>query len=156
VFAHDWRRVDVDAWSRLTGERARSADEPLAAPARSAAALPWPELADAVRRALRDLHHTDALAANPLMRLRAVGDPPCPERLRDLIADAIESLRVDPRDEKLHRALARTYVRPAQTQELAAEALGLPFSTYRRHLTRGVQHVTAWLWHRELYGSGEQ
>jgi hypothetical protein len=30
--------------------------------------------------------------------------------------------------------------------------LGLPFSTYRRHLTRGVDRVVDWLWHRELYG----
>ena len=29
--------------------------------------------------------------------------------------------------------------------------LGLPFSTYRRHLTRGVERVVDWLWQRELY-----
>jgi hypothetical protein len=57
---------------------------------------------------------------------------------------------IDPRDAKLQRALARTYVRPAQTQELAADALGLPFSTYRRHLTPGVERVVDWLWQREL------
>jgi hypothetical protein len=72
--------------------------------------------------------------------------------LRDVVAEAIDALRADSRDEKLHRALTRTYVRPAQTQELAAEAFGLPFSTYRRHLTRGVERVVERLWQRELYG----
>ena len=52
-----------------------------------------------------------------------------------VLAERYDALRIDPRDAKLQRALARTYVRPAQTQELAADALGLPFSTYRRHLT---------------------
>ena len=52
------------------------------------------------------------------------------------------------------RALERTYLRPAPTQEAAAELLDLPFSTYRGHLTRGVERVVDWLWQRELYGSG--
>jgi hypothetical protein len=51
--------------------------------------------------------------------------------------------------------LERTYVRPAATQERAAAALGLPFSTYRRHLTQGMDRVVAWLWDQEVYGSRE-
>ena len=43
-------------------------------------------------------------------------------------------------------------MRPAGTQERAAEALGLPFSTFRRHLTQGVDRVVAWLWDQEVYG----
>jgi AAA ATPase domain len=158
VFAHDWRRVDIEAWLDLTGEGELGSPGQADAPRAPAPllALSQPEFGEAVRRALRDLHQSDALAANPLVRSRAVGDRggerPAPEALRDLLAEAVDSLRVDPRDEKLHRALARTYVRPAQTQELAAQALGLPFSTYRRHLTRGVERVTDWLWQRELYG----
>ena len=65
---------------------------------------------------------------------------------------AIDTLREHPRDDKRWRAVERTYVRPAATQERAAEALGLPFSTYRRHLTQGVDQVVAWLWDREVYG----
>ena len=42
--------------------------------------------------------------------------------------------------------------KPAPTQEAAAELLGLPFSTYRGHLTRGLERVTDLLWERELYG----
>jgi hypothetical protein len=159
VFAHDWRRVDVDAWLDLTGERELAGAEEVAPPPPTptpVVALSQPEFADAVRRALRDVHRPDALARNPLMRSRALADASgarrSAEALRDLVERGIDSLRVDPRDEKLHRALARTYVRPAQTQELAAEALALPFSTYRRHLTRGVERVSDWLWQRELYG----
>ncbi len=47
-------------------------------------------------------------------------------------------------------------MRPAATQERAAAALGLPFSTYRRHLTQGVDRVVAWLWDQEVYGGAEQ
>ena len=72
--------------------------------------------------------------------------------LDTLVAAAIETLREDPRDHKRWRAVERTYVHPAGTQERAAEALGLPFSTYRRHLTQGVDQVVAWLWDREVYG----
>ncbi len=63
--------------------------------------------------------------------------------------EAVNSLAGDPRDAE---ARARAHPRPAPTQEAAAEVLGLPFGTYRRHLTRGVERVVEWLWQRELYG----
>ena len=80
-------------------------------------------------------------------------DQPAAEVLRRVIAEAIDSLRGHPKDERLYRALHRTYVSPAGTQELAAESLDIPFSTYRSHLTGGIQRITASLWQRELYGS---
>jgi hypothetical protein len=40
--------------------------------------------------------------------------------------------------------------RPGQVQEAAAEALGLPFSTYRRHLARAIDGVTEALWAVEI------
>ncbi len=159
VFARDWRREDALAWLERMNERelgaepAAPAETPEAAPE---VALSQPEFADAVRRGLRDLHRPQALAANPLLRARVVrdacGDRPPPEALRDLLEQAVGALRADPRDEKLVRALDRTYLRPAPTQEAAADLLGLPFSTYRGHLTRGVERVVDWLWQRELYG----
>ena len=76
-----------------------------------------------------------------------------PGHLQALLREAAEALRANPRDEKLYRALRRTYLEPAATQELAAELLGLPFSTYRYHLTTGIARVTAWLWRRELHGA---
>jgi hypothetical protein len=121
-------------------------------------ALSQPEFAVAVRRALRDLHRPGALAANPLVATRVVregaAESPAPEALRVLLHEAVDALRADPRSEKPVRALECTYLRPAPTQEAAAELLGLPFSTYRGHLTRGLERVVDWLWQRELYGAG--
>ena len=65
----------------------------------------------------------------------------------------MDSLREHPRDDKLLRAVERTYLRPAPTQEATAAVLGLPFSTYRRHLSQGVARIVAWLWDREVYGA---
>jgi len=117
-------------------------------------ALSQAEFAAAVRHALRSLRDPGALASNPLQRSRLLrdGEGAAPDALRALVEKAVEALRADPRDAKLVRALERTYVRPAPTQEAAAELLGLPFSTYRGHLTRGVERVTERLWQRELYG----
>ena len=50
--------------------------------------------------------------------------------------------------------LNRTFVRAAPNQEAAAEVLGLPFSTYRRHLGRAVEQVTEVLWAMEIGSAG--
>jgi hypothetical protein len=115
------------------------------------------EFDDSTRQALRDLRRPDLLARNPLLRTRLVHDrageeEPSGATLATLLAAAVETLREHPRDDKLRRAVERTYVHPAATQERAAAALGLPFSTYRRHLTQGVNRVVAWLWDQEVYG----
>lgn len=129
---------------------------PPGAAAAPVVALSQQAFAGAVRRALRDLHRPDALAGNPLMRSRLIADRPerggGPAVLVEAIEEAVNRIAADPRDAKLARALTRTYLRLAPTQEAAAEVLGLPFSTYRRHLTRGVERVVDWLWQRELYG----
>jgi hypothetical protein len=114
--------------------------------------LSHPEFVAAVRQALRDATRPDALAANPLLRSRVTaehaGGAPTAATLRALLCAAAEALRANPRGEKQYRALQRTYFRPAATQELAAELLGLPFSTYRYHLTTGIARTTEWLWGR--------
>ena len=155
VFARDWRHGGVEGWLDLMGARELGSDGAEQPPERAAPALALskPEFTDAVRRALRDLHRPAALATNPLLRTRLL--PPedsGPETLAQLLRDAIASVADDPRDERLARALDRTYVHPAPTQERAAELLGLPFSTYRGHLARGIERVVELLWQRELYG----
>jgi DNA-directed RNA polymerase specialized sigma24 family protein len=72
------------------------------------------------------------------------------ETLRTLLEETAERLADDPRDEKYHRAVHRTYVQPAPTQEKAAEQLGVPFSTFRRHLNKGLERVADILWEREV------
>ena len=64
----------------------------------------------------------------------------------------IEALNAAPKDVKFYRAIYHTYVQPAPTQELAAEILDVPFSSYRRHLKSGIEQITAMLWHREVGG----
>jgi hypothetical protein len=159
LFAHDFRQVPVEALLELVTERALSQDltpsPPMVKP--PLLVLSQPELDDAVRQALRDLRRPDLLGRNPLLRTRLVHDragneEPSAATLEALVGAAVETLRQHPRDDKLWRAVERTYVRPAATQERAAAALGLPFSTYRRHLTQGVDRVVAWLWDQEVYG----
>lgn len=151
MYAHDWRVLGVDEWLALTAERELGA--PVTAASAPELVLSQPEFADAVRGALRDLHRADRLAGNPLLRSRLVrgADDPAGE-LRRLIEEAAATLRDDPREESLHRVADRTFLRPAPTQERAAEMLGLPFSTYRRHRNRAVERIAGWLWERELYG----
>jgi hypothetical protein len=158
LFGHDFRRVPVTALTRLWTERAL-AQEPIARPAASddVAVLSYEDFGDAVRQALRDVQRTDLLARNPLLRTRLARDHASPaapgaDTLAALLRAAVDGLREHPRDDKLLRAVERTYLRPAPNQEATAEILGLPFSTYRRHLSEGVRRVVAWLWERELHG----
>ncbi|NED97215.1 ATP-binding protein [Phytoactinopolyspora alkaliphila] len=154
VFAHDFRRLGVERWLEMMGEREIGA--PVTEPTGTAElVLSHPEFADAVRAALRDLHRPDRLAENPLLRSRVVCDHSEGGGiavLRELLHEAADTLRADARDDRAYRTVDRTFLRPAATQERAAEVLGLPFSTYRRHLARGVEGIAAWLWERELHG----
>jgi hypothetical protein len=160
LFAHDFRRVPVDAWLELVTERALAQDFTPSSPTVQpplTLVLSQPEFDEAVRQALRDLRRPELLARNPLLRTRLVRErtgekEPNAAVLEALVCAAVETLRENPRDDKLLRAVERTYVRPAATQERAAAALGLPFSTYRRHLTQGVDRVVSWLWDQEVYG----
>jgi hypothetical protein len=156
LFAHDFRRVPVEAMTERWTERAL-ADDALLLPA----ATPEPELLvlshtdfdAAVRQAMRDLHRPDLLARNPLLRTRLVvsrDGATGAQALEEVLRAAASSLAGDPRDDKLFRALDRTYLRSSRTQEAAAAVLGLPFSTYRRHLRQGLDRVVDWMWQREL------
>ncbi|BEL05838.1 hypothetical protein Q0Z83_040290 [Actinoplanes sichuanensis] len=108
----------------------------------------------AVRDALREYRRPDLLAGNPLAQSRMVlaaaehTDPG--QALRAVLRAAVDAMGEDPREGKAHRALTATYLGTAPTQDAAAQRLGLPFSTYRRHLTRGVRVLADLLWRREL------
>ena len=168
LYGHDFRRVPVDALMELWTERALAPDAAVrpAAP-EPLLVLAQADFADAVRQGLRDLHRPELLARNPLRRTRlahdhagtagtAGADEPDAAALRGLLRAAVERLAEHPRDDKLLRAVDRTYLRPAPTQEAAAELLGVPFSTYRRHLAQGVGRIVAWLRDRELYGAAPE
>jgi hypothetical protein len=119
--------------------------------------LSHPEFAAAVRQALPDYARPDRLAGNALLSSRLVAERTAnqspSETLRQLVRLSAEELNTHPRDQRLYRALYRTFLNPAATQERAADLLGLPFSTYRAHLRAGTQRVTELLWQQELYGA---
>jgi len=107
----------------------------------------------AVKDALRHYARVDLLLASPLLEMRIarglgvkVADVAA---LRQILARTAEKIFANERDQKLLRVLELTYFRPAAKQEAVAERLGLPFSTYRRHLTAGIDRLAEWLWHQE-------
>jgi hypothetical protein len=168
VYGHDWRLMPPTAWLELMAEREIAmglVDTPTTAPTTAPSpvlVLSQPDFAEAVRDALKSYTRSNDLQENPLLRSRLVlerthGDVPMTERvsmLQNLIKEATERLQASPRQAKLYRALYHTYLKPAATQELAAELLDVPFSTYRRHLKAGVDEVVAYLWHQELASIG--
>ncbi|HZY56928.1 MAG TPA: hypothetical protein VFE09_03910, partial [Rubrobacteraceae bacterium] len=161
VYGHDWRVRPPMAWLDLLAER-QTATEPLAVSPSTETAplvvLDESEFTAAVRDALRSFHRPDALRANPLLRSRMVAeragsgadDGAGVATLQNLLEEAAEPLEASPREAKCYRALYRTYLNPAPNQERAAELLGLPFSTYRRHLKGGITRVAEILWQKEI------
>ena len=164
LFAHDWRAMPVDEWLSTLGDRELAdgpgPSAPVPEPGRLRVVLSEQEFQTAVRDALRSARRPGDLARNPLCRSRVVSDVahgrPAAQALAELLVEATDSLADDPRAGKLHRVVATTFFRGVPTQEVAAERLGLPFSTYRRHLGAGIDRITAWLWERELHGPEQE
>lgn len=160
AFAHDWRATPVPQWLELMSTREMMTQmtpaDVAVAPPPPLIVLSEPEFADAVKSALRNFTHPIELAANPLMRSRLVmqraAGSPAPATLQSLLRAAAETLKQTPKDEKFYRAAWHTYFQPAPTQELAAEAIGIPFNTYRYQLAAALERITAWLWQAELSG----
>lgn len=162
VFGQDWRSVPPEAWLALLAEKEISGS-----PANSVLPVAEPLIvlsesgfAKAVHKALKSITRSDGLRGNPLLRSHLVmeqlpadaGELDRMERLVNLIEEAVNSLQNSPREEKLYRALYSTYLHPAGSQEQAAENLGLPYSTFRRHLKTAIRRVTEILWQREIGG----
>jgi hypothetical protein len=142
-YAQDWRRFPVDAWLDLMREREHAGGS---GPPPESALRPPPldqeAFAVAVRAALEQFTRPERLAGNPLG-----------PGVRELIEGAIERLPDEPKGEHARAVLRRTFIRPAASREAAAEALDLPFSTYRRHLAKAVDQLIEQLWSAEIYGS---
>lgn len=161
VYGHDWRVVSPAAWQELLAQReiAASGVTATTTPAtQPQLVLSQPAFMEAVQDVLRNFTRPDTLHNNPLLHCQLlqkqivdsknIGDRVA--ALQALVIQVVESLRSSPRDEKLYRAIHRTYLNPAPTQELAAEFLDLPFSTYRRHLKAGMIRISEMLWQREI------
>src|SRR6476659_886521 len=111
------------------------------------------EFESAVKDALRHYTQADLLAGNALLHARLITRSTpgiaTPQILRALLAETAKTLFAGERDQRLYRILDLTYLNPAPKQEAAADRLGLSFSTYRRHLTAGVDRLIEWLWQQE-------
>jgi class 3 adenylate cyclase len=156
LFAHDWRAVSADQWmDRHVEQELFGPRPPPDTPARHLVVLSREEFGQSVRQGLRDWHRDDLLASNPLTYSRVVAERDSSDpvsNLRGALTVGLDSLARDPRTEAAYRAVATTYIRGAPTQEAAAERLGLPMSTFRRHLSRGVDTICDVLWQQELHG----
>jgi hypothetical protein len=158
IYGHDWRVMTPAVWIARLAEKEVGGTRQVPSPATVAPVifLSRDEFGNAVKQALQVYARPGGLAGNHLLRSRLVseatsqGSRERTEILKSKIKEAAETLRAHPRDEKLFRALDQTYLHPASTQEAAAERLDLPFSTYRRHLTSGIQRLTEILWRQEV------
>ncbi|MER5479589.1 AAA family ATPase [Streptomyces sp. NPDC002734] len=155
LFACDWRTTPLSVWFDRTQPGALTEEPPAVPTAGPAAPLTRADFDTAVRAALRDWHREDDFAAGPLLRARMVTGLPghTPDRaaelLRELLTDVVDAMRADPRDARVHRVVATTYFHRVPNQMAAAERLGLPYSTYRRHLQRAHERLCDALWRRE-------
>ncbi|MDV9175190.1 ATP-binding protein [Streptomyces sp. W16] len=156
LFCHDWRAVRVDEWAEgidarlLSGAPVVVPEEPKS----RLSTLSRQESDAAVREALRSWLDPGGLADNPLLRSRLVqelseGDPVT--ALRDLLRKAVQRLESRPRTRHLGEVLTATY-HSTSTQEAVARKLNLAFSTYRRHLARGLDEVRETVWDWEVHG----
>lgn len=161
VFTHDWRVQPPAEWLRVLGEKelAGSTTQIRPAPPETYLVLSRPAFESALRDTLKHLDRLETLVQSPLLRSRVVverarGSEAAPRErasvLQNLIRETALGLQGHPKRERAYRALLHTYVRPAPTQEKAAELLDLPFSTYRRHLAEGIALLTETLWLQEL------
>ncbi|MBI3915060.1 MAG: AAA family ATPase [Chloroflexi bacterium] len=160
MHGHDWRTTPPATWLALMAEReiAFFPDAAKPPPARETlVVLSEPEFASAVRAALDHYAEPEKLRENPLLRSRLIvsksdGDAAADRiaRLTNLIRQTVEGLQATPRQSKLYRALLHTFITPAPTQEQSAERADVPFSTYRRHLRAGIDHVVQVLWQSEI------
>jgi hypothetical protein len=164
VYWHDWRRTGPLAWLQLLAEREIAA-APLDVPGATVVEQPSvtirladAEFADAVKAALTGLGRADGLRDSPLLRSALVmsrvtddaNDRMRSDQLRQVIREAAAQLEASPRDRRAYRALHHTYLQPAATQSAAAELLGLPMTTYRRHLASGIHRLTEILRREDL------
>lgn len=163
VYGHDWRVMPPMAWLSLMAERELAAQTPVASPVSavpSVVVLSEADFAEAVTDALRGYIQPDTLTNNPLLRSRlvrekvnaAAGTAERVAALQELVHHAADLLQQSPRQAKFYRAVYYTYLKPAPTQEKAAEMLDLPFSTFRRHLKAGITRITEILWQQETGG----
>ncbi|MGB3544677.1 ATP-binding protein [Rubrivirga sp.] len=155
AFGKDWRATPPDAWLEALAAQAPS-DPVLPVVPATVVVLSQDAFAAAALAALKTYARPHRLVDNPLTRSRMVREALAESSsddavgvLRNLVLEAARQLEAGPRERGYFRVLEATYLEPAPTQAVASENLDIPFSTYRRHLKRGVDHVVGALWRLE-------
>ncbi len=158
VFGHDWRATPPAAWLEALVDRMPQAG--VSAPPEPVAptvVLNESDFADAIREVLYQYARPHKLRSNPLLHSRLVNtvvptgadEDLRIESLCALVLDAARVLSESPREAPYFNAIQAACLKPAPTHALAAERIGVAFSTFRRHLGRGIAHVARELWLRE-------
>jgi hypothetical protein len=155
VYGHDWRTVPAGAWlSRVNASRLYGLGALADEPAPEIAVVSADEFAAAVRELLRGWHRTSGFADSPLLRSRIATDNPANDdpaaALRSAVETAVAKLSADRGGDRLRTVVSTTFFAGLPTQNAVAEHLRMPFSTYRRHLSRGVERVAEILWRWEI------
>ena len=109
-----------------------------------------------VSRALRRLHAPERLTQSKLLELvlveRGAQDETLDARARflvHLLRTTCAMFERSPRDAVVRRILEQTFLHSRVKQHVVAETLGLPFGTYRRYLTDGIDRLADALWASE-------
>ena len=159
AFTHDWRVQPPDAWLASLADRTPLAIvnpvTPLPPP--PLVVLSEADFGDAAREAVKGLVQPALLLESDLLHSRLVGDrvdadadaAHRAEALDALVREAIQSVGAVRNGDRYLAALETMFIRPAPSQAIAAERLDVPFSTFRRHLARGVDLVAEALWQLE-------
>lgn len=168
MLGHDWRPLPPRTWLALWAEGRRVAALSAAAAKQrhggkhGAVTMTRAELRTALREFLREWHNEDQLGDTPLLKMKIVrsaagGDEraKCIAALKTLLSDMIDGFNRSPRRQRLYRALYYTYIEPRGSQEMTAEFLDLPYSTYRDHVTTGIDLMRDMIWHQEFDGGAE-
>lgn len=116
------------------------------------------DFASTLHRALRHYPRLETLENNPLLdtrivaaRLRRAQAPETPaQALREAIRDQCASWTNAPKTAVLERVLRLTYFEPMRSQQAAADALNMSWSTYRRRLAEARELLATQLWQTEL------
>lgn len=152
-YGWDRRRFPADRLFDLMARRELNGEQgPPPADMIRPAPLDRQAFATAVRAALPCISQPDKLAGSPLLGSALVPvmatDPVT--SLPATLAAAVAVLARERGGAERERLLVRTYLKPAPSQEAAAQILGLPFSTYRRHLAQAQERLIEVLWSIEI------
>ncbi|MGB9429723.1 MAG: hypothetical protein WCC11_07595 [Gammaproteobacteria bacterium] len=110
----------------------------------------------ALHQALRDFQRPDRLRDTPLLGSRLVTtalqrapDAAPTQALRELIRKQCDRFGENPKTSRFQQVLQHTYLAPLRSQQAAADAMHLSWSTYRRCLANATHMLSVSLWESE-------